>query len=85
MSSVMRVARFGLAATTVSGCAAAGYIAADPGRRRSFAFWSRLGPVVGSYVGTALAQKYWYNASKAERREKFNALHEENAPRVLAA
>ena len=78
-----RIARYSLGATVLSGGALAAYVAADPGHRRSAAFWGAIGPVVASYVTTAIAQKHWHKSTRSERSAAFKRLHEEKAPEVL--
>ena len=73
----------GISAASILGGSA--YVFSDPGARRSLDFWSRLGPIVGSYVGTFLIHKYYHHSTTAERTMAFHHLHESHAPRVLKA
>ena len=74
-----------LAGTFVTTTVGGAYVFSDPGARRSLDFWSRLGPVVASYIGTHLAHKYIYKSTPEERKKAFHQLHERSAPKVLGA
>jgi len=70
------------ALTTLTGSA---YIFSDPGARRTLDFWSRLGPIVGSYTYTHVHCKYYLKSTTQERTQAFARLHELSAPKVLQA
>jgi aarF domain-containing kinase len=74
-----------LGGTALAGAASTAYVYSDPGARRSFDFWSRLGPVVADYLGTILAHKYIYRSTGKEKVVIFKQLHERSAPKVLKA
>ena len=73
-------------AGSILGTAVGGaYVFSDPSARRSLDFWSRLGPVVVSYIGTHLLHKHLYKSSPEDRKAAFHELHEKCAPKVFDA
>ena len=82
-----------LAASAVVAGGGTAYVLSDKRARRSLSFWTKIGPIVGSYVSTGVSFKYLRAKEreenkakwKADRSAAFGKLHEENAPKVLQA
>ena len=82
-----------LAASAVVAGGGTAYALSDKRTRRSLSFWTKIGPIVGSYVSTGVSFKYLRAKEreenkakwKADRSAAFSKLHEDNAPKVLQA